>query len=140
MAKAQDRALIRRSHDALIQVSKLLVQMNVVQGLFHGRVRVTKQLLQQLDAQHHLGGKRRLTCLALGGCGEIKASSSVQGITSFISSRNSRLRVRLVTSSNPVWARLICFMAQMSQIRPLVGFLLQTLLRKADYFLDKHRR
>ena len=27
----------------------------------------------------------------------------------FISSRNSRLRVRLVTSSNPVVARLICF-------------------------------
>ena len=138
--KAQDGARVRHSHDPCIQVSELLIKRNVVQSLFHGRIRVTKELLEQMDAQHHLGGKRRLTCLALGGCGEIKASSSVQGITSFISSRNSRLRVRLVTSSNPVWARLICFMAQMSQIRPLVGFLLQTLLRKADYFLDKHRR
>ena len=35
--------------------------------------------------------------------------SSLHRITKFISSRNSRLRVRLVTSSNPVVARLICF-------------------------------
>ena len=64
MAKAQDRALIGQSHDARIQVRKLLVQRDVVQGLFHGRVGVTKELLQQMDAQHHLGGKRRPTCLA----------------------------------------------------------------------------
>jgi len=45
----------------------------------------------------------------LGAKGWIKPTSSVQGTTRFISSRNTRLRVRLVTSSNPVVARLICF-------------------------------
>ena len=51
----------------------------------------------------------------------ISANSCVHGITRFISSKNSRLRVRLVTSSNPVVARLICCMAQLSQIRPSSG-------------------
>ena len=41
--------------------------------------------------------------------GVIKLTSSVHGTTRFISSRNTRLRVRLVTNSYPLVARLICF-------------------------------
>ena len=42
-------------------------------------------------------------------CGWISPTNSVHGTTRFISSRNIRLRVRLVISSYPVVARLICF-------------------------------
>ena len=65
VTKAQDRALVGQSHGACIQVSKFLAQRNIVQGLFHGRIGVTKEMLQQMDVQHHLGGKRRAVCLAL---------------------------------------------------------------------------
>ena len=41
----------------------------------------------------------------------IKLTNSVYGTTRFISWRNTRLRVRLVTSPNPALARLICFVA-----------------------------
>ena len=64
MAKAQDGALIGQACDAHIQVCKLAVKGDVVQGLFHGGVRVPEELLQQVNAQHHLGGKRRAACLA----------------------------------------------------------------------------
>jgi hypothetical protein len=39
-----------------------------------------------------------------------EASSCVQGITASICARNVRLRVRWVENSNPVVARLSCFM------------------------------
>ena len=45
-------------------MGELLVQRNVVQGLFHGRIGVTKELLQQMVAQHYLCRKRRPTCFA----------------------------------------------------------------------------
>lgn len=64
MPNAQDRDLIGQLHDPRIQVRKLLVQRDVVKGLFHGRIGVIKKLLQQMDAQHHLGGKLRPACLA----------------------------------------------------------------------------
>lgn len=61
--------------------------------------------------------------VAANGCGAISASSSVRGIIRLISSRNSRSRVRLATNSNPVWARLICFMVQLSRSgRQLANF------------------
>ena len=50
-------------------------------------------------------------------CGAIKPTSSAQGTTRFISSRNSRLRVLLVLRSNPVVLRLICFMLSLSHIQ-----------------------
>jgi hypothetical protein len=53
-------------------------------------------------------GNAFLTVQQIAGLG-IKPTNSVQGTTRFISSMNTRLRVRLVTSSNPVAPRLICF-------------------------------
>ena len=35
-----------------------------MQGLFHGRVGMPKELLQQMNAQHHISGKRRAPRLA----------------------------------------------------------------------------
>ena len=64
MSEAQDGAFVRQSCDADVEPGKLAVQRDVVQRFFHGRVGVTKELLQQMNAQHHLGGKRRPTCLA----------------------------------------------------------------------------
>jgi 3'-phosphoadenosine 5'-phosphosulfate (PAPS) 3'-phosphatase len=44
-------------------LDRLLVQRDVMQRLFHGGVRVAKELLEQVYAQHHLCGKRRPTGL-----------------------------------------------------------------------------
>src|ERR1700712_5268675 len=55
------------------------------------------------------GGRPRLPP---GACGNTSATSSLHGTTRFISSRNSRLRVRLVVKSNP---RLACLMPKSSQ-------------------------
>src|SRR5574337_988506 len=52
----------------------------------------------------------------VGACGAISDTSSAQGTTRFISSRNSRLRVLFVLRSNPLSPRLICFMSAMSHI------------------------
>lgn len=62
-----------------------------------------------------------LPILPAGAGGTVSDRSSDRGITKFISSGNSRLRVRLVASSNPVLARHICFMAHLSQIRLSLG-------------------
>jgi len=62
--KAQDGTLIGQPGDASIEFGKLAVQRDVMQGLFHGRVGVAKELLQQMNAQHHLSGKRRAPRLA----------------------------------------------------------------------------
>ena len=56
-----------------------------------------------------------------GECWRSRASSACHGITWFISSRNSRLRVRLMDNSNPLLARLICFMDAFSHAGPSVG-------------------
>ena len=58
VSKAQDGAFIRQSGDARIELGKLAVQRDVMQCLFHGRVGMPKELLQQMNAQHHLSGKR----------------------------------------------------------------------------------
>jgi hypothetical protein len=65
-----------------------------------------------VDAQHRLYGKSwspRFAPVPVGSKGWIKPTSSCHGTTKLISSRNKRLRVRLVTSLNPVVAMLICF-------------------------------
>ncbi len=62
--KARDGAFIRQPGDTRIEVGKLAVQRNVMQGLFHSRVGVSKELLQQMNAQHHLSGKWRAPRLA----------------------------------------------------------------------------
>jgi hypothetical protein len=80
-----------------------------MQSLFHGRVGMPKELLQQMNAKHHLVVNGGRPFLPAGASGAISHSNCGQGITKLISSRNSRMRVRLVTSSNPVVARLICF-------------------------------
>jgi hypothetical protein len=54
-------------------------------------------------------GKGGLTILLAGAKGWIKPVNSDQGITRFISSKNSRLRVLLVTNSNPVEAKVVYF-------------------------------
>lgn len=58
VTKAQDGALIGQAGDACIKSSKLTVQRHVVQGLFHSRVGMTKELLQQVNAQHRLQPQR----------------------------------------------------------------------------------
>ena len=67
MAKAQDGGLIGDAGHARVQVGKLPVQGYVMQALFHGRVGVPKELLQQMDAQHHLKRKGRAPVLACRG-------------------------------------------------------------------------
>jgi len=99
VTESQDGALVRQSHSAGVQPCKFAVQRNIVQGFFHCRIRQTEPLLQKVDAQHGLHGKRRTPAFR---------PCAAQGTTRFISSRNARLRVLLVTSSNPVVARLIC--------------------------------
>ena len=70
------------------------------------------------------GGRPRLPS---GACGNTSATSSAHGTTPFISSRNSRLRVRLVVKSNP---RLACLIPQSSQ--PFVYLATQSCMIYAD--------
>jgi Integrase core domain len=55
-------------------------------------------------------------------CGWISPTSSVHGTTRFISSRNIRLRVRLLISSYPVVSRLISFII-IQRLASLSGWL-----------------
>jgi hypothetical protein len=80
-----------------------------VQCLFHGRIGLAEPLLQKVNTQRRLDRKRRTPVLPAGACGVINATNSAQGTTLFISSRKTRLRVRLVVSSNPAVASDICF-------------------------------
>ena len=59
VAEPQDRALVGQPHHALGQLRKLAEQRHVEKRLFHGRVRQAEPLLQEVDAQHRLDGKRR---------------------------------------------------------------------------------
>ena len=67
VAKAQDGALVRQARDAHVEPGKLAVQRDVVQGIFHRRVGVAEELLQQVNTQHDLGCKRRSSGLAARG-------------------------------------------------------------------------
>lgn len=64
VAEAQQGALIRYTPIPQIQARELPVQGNVVQGFFHSRVRQTKPLLKEVDAQQQFRRVRRPTCLA----------------------------------------------------------------------------
>lgn len=64
MPEAQDGAFVGQSCDAGVETGKLPVQRDVVQCFFHRRIGVTEELLQQVNAQHHFGGKWRAPCLA----------------------------------------------------------------------------
>jgi hypothetical protein len=97
------------------------------QRLFHRWVREVEPLLATVDAQY--GGDcewRAATCgtgqwtPGTRACRAIKASSSAQGTTRFISSKNLRLRLHFVLRSNPLSLRLMCFMPAMSLIRQVM--------------------
>lgn len=113
MAKAQDGAFTGLVFLAHVRSGKRTKRRRVVQRIFHRRVGQVEPLLQEVDAQ--------LVCTGDGGplplvprvdaCGAISATSSDQGTTRFISSRNSRLHVRFVLRSNPLSLRLMCFIA-----------------------------
>ena len=64
VAKAQDRAFIGQAGDARIELRKLAVQRDVMQSLFHGRIRQTKPLLHEANTQQGEHRKRRPTGLA----------------------------------------------------------------------------
>ncbi|MCY1311198.1 hypothetical protein D9M70_614770 [compost metagenome] len=63
-----------------------------------------------MDAQHCLDRERGWPRLPSGAYGAISITKSAHGTTRFISSRNSRLRVRLVDKFSP---RSACFMRYM---------------------------
>ena len=56
--RAQGGAFIGQPGDACAALGKLTVHRDVVQSFFHCRIRVPEELPQQIDAMHHLGGKR----------------------------------------------------------------------------------
>ena len=64
MAEPQDGGLIGQTPNAGVQVGKLAVQRNVLQCLFHGRIRQAKPLLQEVNAQHGVHRKWRALRLA----------------------------------------------------------------------------
>ena len=66
MTKPQDSALIRQSTHTGVQVGELAVQLDIVQRLFHGRIRQAKPLLKEVDAQHGGDCKRGSPRLATG--------------------------------------------------------------------------
>jgi hypothetical protein len=82
----------------------------------HFRVGLAFVLLQQMNAQHHLSGKWRAPPLASrcvrGNQTQLLRSSNYQ--VHLI--QNLHLRLHLVTSSNPVVARLICFIGTLRTI------------------------
>jgi hypothetical protein len=59
--KAQDGALVGQALFAHVQPRELAKQGHVVQRFFHGGIRALGPLLQEVDAQHGLDGKRRTT-------------------------------------------------------------------------------
>lgn len=58
MAKSQNSAFVRQACSPRVKSCKFTVQRRVVQRFFHGRVRQAIELLQDVDAQHGLHGKR----------------------------------------------------------------------------------
>ena len=109
MAEPQDGGLIGQPGSTCIKLRELAKQSHVMQGLFHGRVAQSKPLLHEMNAQHGRYMERRSTGLTHRSMGMNQRTNSVLGTTRFISSKNSRLRVRLVTNSNPVLAKVVCF-------------------------------
>ena len=77
MPKTQNGALIRQAVNSHIQTSKLAVQRHVVERLFHGRIRQTEPLLQEVDAQHRFHCKWRAPAFRAG-CGCIRRNDCHQ--------------------------------------------------------------
>jgi hypothetical protein len=69
VAKAQDRALVGQARGPVVQAGELAVHRHLVQRFFHRRVTQPEPLLQEMNAQHCLDGKRRTTATALGRVG-----------------------------------------------------------------------
>jgi len=63
MPKPQDGGLIGQARGAWVKASEFAIHTDVMQRLFHGRVTQAKPLLQKVDAQHGLYGKRRAPAL-----------------------------------------------------------------------------
>jgi hypothetical protein len=59
VGKARDRAFIGKEFDARKELSKLSVQRDVMQSLFHGRIRQTKPLLHEMNKQQGEQRERR---------------------------------------------------------------------------------
>jgi hypothetical protein len=53
----------------------------MVKAFFYDRVKVAKELLQQMNARHHLKRKVQASFLPAGARGAIKASKSLRGVT-----------------------------------------------------------
>ena len=58
VAKAQDGGLVGQA-GKLIELGKLAVQRGVEEGFFHAGIGQRERLLQKVDTQHGLQGKRR---------------------------------------------------------------------------------
>ena len=58
--KGLGRCFRRAERHATIQRGKHPVQRDFVQRFFHGRIGVPGELLQPVNAQHHINGKRRV--------------------------------------------------------------------------------
>lgn len=59
--EAQDGALVGQALRTRINADERAIQGHVVQGLFHRRIGVPEPLLQEVNPQHQLAGKRRPT-------------------------------------------------------------------------------
>jgi hypothetical protein len=109
MTEPQDGALIGHASHAGVQAGILAVQRDAVKSFFHGRVRHAKPLLHEVNTQYGGHCKGWATRLARWGVRLHQRHQLRPRNNRFISSRNSRLRVLLVTNSKPVVAELFCF-------------------------------
>ena len=66
VAEPKSGGFVGQAHPARVHPRKFAVQRDIMQGFLHRRVRQSKPLLQEVDAQHGLNGKRRAS--AFGRC------------------------------------------------------------------------
>jgi hypothetical protein len=115
VAKAHDGGRVVHSDQACIEAAELAVKRRVVQNFFHRRIGQAKPLLQKMDVPHGLDGKARTAAFGARARRREQLDQTHQfppRKTKLISSRNTRFRVRLVASSNPLEERLIFFIVQ----------------------------
>lgn len=103
----QDGALIGQTIQVVGQACRLATQNDIGKCLSRGRVRQSKSMIQEMAAQLGCYCKRRGTVLLERARGSINATNSAHGTTCFISLRNSRLRVLLVSISKPAEAQFV---------------------------------
>jgi hypothetical protein len=88
-------------------VVKLAIQLDVMQqrfGLFDPAMKWMRSMVDTAK-----GGR---AVLPDGAWGSISVTSSVNGTARLISSSNSRLRILLVTKTNPLVEKLFCFIGR----------------------------